>query len=160
MIKTILVPIDFTVKSLYTLKLALSEASNTSFRVVLLYGESPSDSITEMLFFRRERLIDRRKTKEFMDALEIIKNRFESKINSIAFELITVDSKVALNHILEDQRIEHIYVPENYKLKLKGNSFDTIPKLLKTDVPVTKISFEQSHSLISDLIQQYQLAFS
>lgn len=48
--KNILIPIDFTIESLNTLKFALEENKNEQLTVVLMYATHLSDSITELLF--------------------------------------------------------------------------------------------------------------
>jgi len=52
--KTILIPIDFRVASLNTLKYALERSSGSPHRVILIYAEYLEDSITELLFYRPE----------------------------------------------------------------------------------------------------------
>jgi hypothetical protein len=49
--KRILIPIDFSVESLNTLKRALDGLGDTHVEVILMYAEYLSDSITELLFY-------------------------------------------------------------------------------------------------------------
>lgn len=55
--KRILVPIDFQVESLNTLKLALKQHADNEVIVHLVYGELLDESITRMLFYDPARII-------------------------------------------------------------------------------------------------------
>ena len=82
----ILLPTDFTVESLLTLKKAMEELPDTDVEAVLLYAEHLSTSITELLFYspaeRRRQLV----TSHFEEALTILINRFEKRLLRISIE--------------------------------------------------------------------------
>lgn len=139
--KTILIPTDFCVASLNTLKLALASYIDQPTRVVLIYAEYPDNSITELLFYSAENRIKALVTNEFKEALEIIKNRFEGKLLDISIELLTMNTNGYLNNYVDANKINEIYLPKTYQLKPAKNGFNPLPILKKAKVPVTEIDW-------------------
>ncbi|HQA59356.1 MAG TPA: hypothetical protein PK033_15990, partial [Acetivibrio sp.] len=74
--KNILIPIDFTIESLNTLKFALEENKNEQLTVVLMYATHLSDSITELLFYSQYKIIQKLINQPFKDAINIINNTY------------------------------------------------------------------------------------
>ena len=68
MVKNILVPIDFQVASLNTMKLALEDREDCEVRVILMYSEFLTDSISDLLFYSPHKIIDAKLTPEFKEA--------------------------------------------------------------------------------------------
>jgi hypothetical protein len=143
MAKTILIPIDFSVASLNTLKLALERGTNKTYNVVLLYAVLPSDSITELLFYSKDEIINARITTDFIEALEVIKNRFEKKLNDVSILPFHGSNLNALENLLHANRVDEIFIPGSYKLQLAKRAFDPIPMLKEAAVPVSEIHWNQ-----------------
>ncbi len=157
MAKTILVPIDFKVESLNTLKFALAEQEEP-IHVILLYGNILSDSITELLFYSPHKYIAELMTKEFEEALAIIKNRFTKNILYIHIELFNAPSTGLLRNLVQHHKIDAIYVPKNYALKLGKSGFDPVPYLKK--MLITQHEIEWSVQAFPDESDQLQALFS
>ncbi|MBP7642450.1 MAG: hypothetical protein KA767_03880, partial [Saprospiraceae bacterium] len=66
--KRILIPTDFNVESLNTMKRALERVDDGDVEVILFYSEYLSDSITEMLFYNPEKRLNELITPVFEEA--------------------------------------------------------------------------------------------
>jgi len=146
MVKTILVPIDFRVASLNTLKLALESSSEIHIAAILIYAEHLNDSITDLLFYKPRRIINSLLSPEFKEALEILKNRYEGKLIDIEIKLFHGVNKNYLNNFLEANKVTHIYVPKDYKLKTSARSFDPLQILKKSDLPIFEMQWINSNN--------------
>lgn len=156
--KTILIPIDFRVASLNYLKIALENLAEERVNVVLVYAEHQSDAIGELLFYSADRRIDSLSSPQFREALEVIRNRFESKLNHLAIQLFHGYTLAAFKNMLEGNGIDEIIVPKNYRFDLSGRAFSLIPMIRKTILPTTEIEWkinvnttgqEQLHALFN-----------
>ena len=141
--KKILIPIDFKVESLNTLKIALNEITE-EVEVVLMYSEYLSDSIIELLFYSPD---DKRKslnTLDFSEALSILTNRFESTLIKVDIEFFHGFNTKAFKNFAEGNKIDCIYIPKNYKLQLSKNGFDPIPLIHKSTLIFHEVEYQES----------------
>ncbi|HOZ87799.1 MAG TPA: hypothetical protein PL029_08580 [Bacteroidia bacterium] len=151
MAKTILIPVDFRVESLNTLKKALEEHQHKDvLDVILIYSEFLSDSITELLFYSPGKRIKTLLKPGFEQALSIIKNGHSDKIKFIRFELFHSTSPDVLNNFLKAQNICEIYCPKTYRLKLSGSAFDLVPLLKKSKLPFFEIHWPTNNNSSED----------
>lgn len=144
MAKTILVPIDFNIESLNTLKIALNDLHGTRADVVLMYAEYTSDSITELMFYSREKRLKALLKPDFQEALIILKNRFEKVIETIRIELFHGYGVNAFVHFMEGNKIDTIYIPKSYTIKLSSNGFDPVPIIKKSKLPYSEVDWTTS----------------
>lgn len=133
--KTILIPTDFRVASLNTLRLALERLDESSVDVVLLHCETLDASITELLFYAPDRMIRDRMTTDFRDALSILMNRFENKIGTLSFELFHGYAQSVFDTLLDTLQVDAVYVAKSYRLHLSKRAFDPMPYIQKSHVP-------------------------
>lgn len=140
--KRILIPVDFKVQSLNTLKLAMASIDNYAVSVTLMFAEIPSDSITDLLFYSPARRIDSLTTVEFRKAMAILMNRYENTITEINIELLHSMSDSYFENFLEANRIDEIYIPEQYKLNICGRAFDPIPVIMRSGARVFPVKWE------------------
>jgi len=150
MLKTILVPIDFRVSSLNTLKYALEKSSGEPHRVMLIYAEYLEDSITELLFYRPESKIASKITPEFRNALEVLRNRFEYQIVDLEIKLFHNRSRRGLRRFVENNNVEAIYIPKTYKLKMPKKAFDLVTIIRQTFVDYQEIDWPQDYNVTSE----------
>lgn len=136
--KTILIPTDFTVQSLNTLKSILNvTSSDTSLDIILLHGLNLSDSIRDLLFYSKNQQIESLTNPEFEEACEVIKNKFDSKISSLRVDLFSGYNVAAFNNYLEGNRVSEIFISDK-KLQLANKkSFDLSKFIQKSMVTVT-----------------------
>lgn len=147
--KTILLPTDFTIESLNVLKTVLSQ-SNTddSFDIILLHGVHMTDSITDLLFFSKHKIIHEMVSEEFNQACSVIKNKYASKINSIRKDIFTGFTQSAFNSYAEANQIDEVYLPSNFQWNFdKRKSFDLIPYIKKSKLTIHQIGWQTNNSI-------------
>lgn len=151
MAKTILIPIDFRVESLNTLKKALADYPHgEALDVILFYSEFLSDSISDLIFYSPNKRISAMSTPEFKKALSIIENRYHDKIRLIKIELFHSYSTGGVSRFIEAKKIEEIYCPKSYALKLTKSGFNPIPLLRKSKLPLFEIHWENNNLSTED----------
>ena len=140
--KTILVPTDFTVESLHTLRLALAQNEAVQLRVVLMYAYRLSDSISDLLFYSPGKIINNAITPEFEEAISVLKNRFFYTLRSLSIQLFHGNSPDAFTQYAGAYGIDEIYIPQSYQLKKGEKSFDPVPLIDKARFTVHVVSWE------------------
>jgi len=148
--KTILIPIDFRVASLNTLKYALERSSGEPNHVILIYAEYLEDSITELLFYRPQSKIASKITPEFRDALEVLRNRFEFQIVNLDIKLFHNRSRRGLRRFVENHEVDEIYIPQTYKLQMPKKAFDLVSIIRQGNFQYTEIDWPQDSSVSSE----------
>lgn len=140
-IRKIIVPTDFSVKSLkVVIDLVESADTNDTFDIVLLHGVYPPSSIAELLFIHPAKYIRDLETEEFKEACAVIKNKFQSRVHSMCIDVITSESKAYFRNYVERNEITEIVLPKGVELDFSGkHSFDIISLLRKSKLPITEI---------------------
>ncbi len=145
MAETILIPIDFRVASLNTLKLALESYGEEQVKVVLMYSETLDESITELLFYSPDKKIKDLHTPEFKEALEVIKNRFSGKLlGDITILLFHGHTAAAFNHFAKANNIDRVFIPKSYQLAPPRKAFDPTPLIRKSTVSFREMGWESN----------------
>ncbi len=148
MLNTILIPIDFRIESLNTLKYCLEERKQEKSSVILMYSAYSSDSITELLFYNPDKIIEALASSNFNDAIDIIKNKYESSLHSFKIELFHGLNRNAFINFYEAQGIDLVYLPRDYYLKPHKNGFDPIPLIKKSKVQYREVAWTRGHDTI------------
>ncbi|TDB60022.1 hypothetical protein [Arundinibacter roseus] len=142
--KTILIPTDFTIESLNTVKGAFKRDSQEKVNLILLYAIGMSDSITDLLFFSKEKFIASQQSGKFAEAFQILQNTYDSQINSFRVELFSGYTQNAFANFLEANQVDEVFIPKDYTLKLQHKrSFNPLPFLKKCKLPKTEISWNE-----------------
>jgi len=145
--KTIVIPTDFTVKSLNVLKTVLNQNHNKEvLDVILLHSLSLTDSIRDLLFFSKHEQINALMNPEFEEAYEVIRNKFDSQISSLRIDLFTGYNLSAFNSYLEANKVEQIFVSA-YQTEKAFDGLDWIRFIDKCAVEVTRIDLATSQSV-------------
>jgi hypothetical protein len=139
MIKKILIPIDFKIESLNTLKYALEERKQEQSSIILMYSEYSSDSITDLLFYHPAKITRALASAHFNDAIDIITNTYESSLHSCKIEVFHGLNRNAFLNFYEAKEIDLIYLPKEYKLKPHKNGFDPIPLIKRSKVEYREV---------------------
>lgn len=141
--KTILVPTDYSIRSLHILKHALNSSDTDPLEIVFVTGIILQDSITQLLFFSKRAVIDSLISNEFREACQIIHNRYASRITAMRFEIFTGFTQAAFNNFLEANRITEIYVSGN-SLNYGSRCFDPKPYMQKSPIPKVVVSWPET----------------
>lgn len=145
MIKTILVPVDFRVASLNTLRLALESFPEEKLKVLLIYSQHLDNSITDLLFHSPGKSIHSLLSPEFKEGLEILKNRFVEKIQELQIRPFYGHNKISMKNFLLVNQVGHIFIPKNYKFQTSNRVFDPTPLLKKMPVPHTIVDWNTNY---------------
>ncbi|GGD59993.1 hypothetical protein GCM10011514_24950 [Emticicia aquatilis] len=142
MASKILIPIDFHVESLNTLKLAMNHLETYEVDVVLMYAEDLDNSITELLFYNPKKIIESHRTNEFDEAISILKNRFETRIRSISYAIFHGYRVRLIEDFMKSKEIDDIYLPKSYQLQMPKKGFDPIPLIKKSKLHYKELDWE------------------
>ena len=148
--KTVLIPSDFSVESLHVVKSLLNTSSeSTTLDIILVYGPSLSDSMIDLLFFSKSKLLREYSNQDFEDALNVLKNKYSSKINSLRKDIFTGIHQNAFNNYVEANNVSEAYIPEQFKSSSVGSQalFKFIENsslnVTVVDIPVTSTAPEK-----------------
>lgn len=139
--KTLLVPIDFTIEALNTVKHALSRHAGESVNLILLHSEHLSNSIPELLFYSKYNLVEKLRTPPFEEALTILKNRFESNLKILIIDVFHGFTAGAYTSFAESRKVDMAYIPRTYRLKTIENSFDPTPLIKRCGLPYLEVEW-------------------
>lgn len=126
MAKRILIPTDFSISSLNILKEFLQKDNGANqYDVILCCGYYLSESITDLLFFSRHKILRSLNTDAFMDAISIIRNKYANSLNSVNVDLFTGALQSVFDDYLEGNKIDTIvFSPDSRFNKTVKRSFD------------------------------------
>lgn len=141
MAKNILIPIDFNVASLNTLKIALDTHKDEEINVLLIYALNLSNSITELLFQSPRKIIQSLTNSNFEDGISILKNSYESNLKTLKIELFYGSNVQAISNFSAARKIELICIPQHYRLQLKKNGFNPLPLIKNSKIPFKEVSW-------------------
>lgn len=144
MYKTILVPIDFSVASLNTLKIALENNKEFRVRAILMYAELLGDSIPDLLFYSHDKIVKANLTSPFSEALSILQNRYSGAFYDYVIKVFHGYNKSAFNVFGEINKVDEIYIPKSYKLKSLKRAFDPIPIIKGGVFPIMEADWKSS----------------
>jgi hypothetical protein len=147
MVKKILIPIDFKIESLNTLKYCLEERKLEKTSVILMYSAYNGDSITDMLFYNPRKIVEALVSSNFNDAINIIKNSYESSFDSFKIELFHGFNTNAFLNFYDTHGIDLVYLPKDYCLKPYKNGFDPIPLIKKSKVEFRELAWTRENDL-------------
>jgi hypothetical protein len=93
-----------------------------------LHGLELKDSIADLLFFSKTKMITSLSNAQFDEACDLIQNKFVKEINEIKKDIFSGTTQASFDQYLEKNQIDEIYLPENYILNFTNKkSFDLIP---------------------------------
>lgn len=111
--QTIMIPTDFTIASLSLLKVALQHFRNEPLRILFVNGYDPGDSITDLLFYSEQRIIDEHESSDFREACAVLRNKFGHEMLNIQTVLFNGKTQQSFNHFLSSFQVEKVVVPVN-----------------------------------------------
>ncbi|HEV7348576.1 hypothetical protein [Telluribacter sp.] len=148
MAKTILIPTDFTIESLNTVKGALRQLEGEKVDLVLVYSAHLTDCITDLLFFSKRKYLDEQQNAKFKEACEILKNKYASQLNSFCLDLFTGINQNAFENFLLGKKVETIFIPKSYRMKLTNKwCFDLLPYCRKCSLQYVEIDWNENRNV-------------
>ena len=135
--KHILIPTDFSFRSLNIIRYAAGHFQDEQLKVTMLHFLEMPDSITDLLMMPRESSYFNLETPEFREGKSMLLNRFSSQVAEIRTDFFMGESKRQFKNYLEHQGIETIVFPQNYEMKLASKrSYDPSKLIWRTGWPV------------------------
>lgn len=125
--KTILLPTDFTLNSLNLAKQAIEKNahSNAKLNLLLVHGIDVSDSITDLLFFSKGKLLKSLIDDTFQEGCSVLRNGFGDELNSLRIDLFTGFTQSAFNAYVQANQVDAIlYADSTTKLRPHRSSVD------------------------------------
>lgn len=152
--RTILIPTDFTGTPLLLLKHA-TLTSHEKLQVIFMYSTFVSDSITDLLFYSPQKVLQQALSKEFQEGCAIMQNKYPDKIVNIRYEVFHGNSSDSFRIMAEMNKVESVFIAADMPYKLKGNEFNPIRLILRSGIRVEEVSMQAgTHVLQNDLIAQ------
>jgi hypothetical protein len=144
--KTIMVPTDFTMESLNLFKYVM-QTTAVDVHVIFLHCMAPTDSIMELLFSGSKDLPESFITRDFKEAISIIKNRYGSHRSTEVVEVFKGRTHASFMNFLDGNKIDEIIVPKEYKfIKTRSNSVDPMTFIKDITRRVVEVSWTGSKS--------------
>lgn len=143
--QNILIPTDFTVRSLKLITAATKHFEGKQLQIHLIHALEPDDSISGLLFMNKRLKVSSLYDETFLQACEILKNKHASVIHKITVAFYLGASKSYRSNFLNARKIDAIILPTDYKFKndTSPDSVDPIKLWRKSDVPVIEVSIAE-----------------
>lgn len=142
--KNVLIPTDFQMDSLNTIKKVVHDLKEEdTVSITLLHGYYLSDSITELLFNSKKDILNRIVPTVFFEGCELLKNKYASQLSNIKIDLFHGLNKRAFKNYVESNELDNAYIPTelNFK-KAAKQSFDVVPYIYKCCKNVSQVEIE------------------
>ncbi|WP_372756221.1 hypothetical protein [Mariniflexile sp.] len=139
--KTILIPTDFTIDSLSLVKNALNDEQESKVNIILAYGKKLPWSAMDLLYLSKNKFILNLQDEDFIEAKEIISNKYKSKINSFKIDVFHGFNQNAFNNFISSHRATHSVIPEDdtyFDNKFKGG-FNITTFIRKSDLHISTV---------------------
>lgn len=146
MAATILIPTDFKVSSIESLKALLQFQNEDSLNVLLVHGIYLSNSISDLLFFDQSDLKIEMAGKEFLNKLIDLEKELGSKVKSIQVTFFSGLRQSSFDQFAEANQVDRIIIP--YELEFDWShkkSMDILPFLHKSKIAKQLVAWDNNH---------------
>lgn len=153
MAKTILIPTDFSVDSLNLVKLALQRNQNSDerLRIILVYGQWASSSITELLFYSKSKALEQLESAEFKSCCKLLMEKYEGIIEQMSIDIFSGTNQNAFQNYLEGNKVSEAYFSTTYNFKLKNkSSFSLLPFFTKSKIKLVEMNWDSASKETSE----------
>jgi hypothetical protein len=135
--KHILIPTDFTIKSLKLVATAAEQYKGESLKIYLVHALEQDSSISGLLFSKKRAKAHFMYTNSFLEACEMLRNKYSSTLKDIQIEFYFGQTNAYKKNFLEARKIDVILLPLNYKFeRCSGSSRDAFEVWQQKYVPV------------------------
>ncbi len=113
--KNILIPTDFTITSLKLINKAAARFADQRLNITLVHALEPDNSISGLLMLNKRLDVHALYTAEFLDACEVLRNKYASVVDKIKIEFYYGLTKQYRSNFLEARNIDAILFAEDYE---------------------------------------------
>jgi hypothetical protein len=142
--KTILIPTDFSIESLMPVKQAVLENPDSPVNIILVYCCFSSNSITDLLFYSPEAIINKAMSFEFKEACLILENTYRSGISKLSIEVFHGHNGSAFENFVKGNKITEAIFLKNYNYKLSKDAFNPIPYIKKSELLQQELNWDEA----------------
>jgi hypothetical protein len=114
--KSVLLPADLSVQSLSPVHNVVRDAKNEKVVINVVHVLSLPTSITDLLFIAENKPYNK-VPDNFIEAFEMLRNKYKRVIEKISFDFVYCSNSRYLNNFIEGNGIEAIYMLDNYSYK-------------------------------------------
>jgi hypothetical protein len=141
MIKHVLIPTDFTVKSLQVVRYALEDAGTARLNILLFHMVDIPHSITDLLFFSKEQLRKKLINQDFKDACAVLRNKYASSVADIQCEVFYGSTAAVFENYVDARKVDVIMYNKSLALKkIDARSVDSYALIRRCHKPLMDIS--------------------
>jgi hypothetical protein len=152
--RTILIPTDFSSTPLLLLKHA-ALSSHEKLDVIFMYSTFVSDSITDLLFYSPQKILQDAIPQEFREGCSIMQNKYPDKIMNIRYEIFHGNSIRAFEILTELNKVDQVIIATDQPFKLKRNEFNPIKLILRSTAQIEEVMMQPGTRIAEkDLIAQ------
>lgn len=112
--KTVLIPTDFSLGSLNVAKTVIEKyaQNNSKVNVLMVHAVDISDSITDLLFFSKGKMLSQLSDTPFKEGCSVLRNGFSEHLNSLRVDLFTGFTQSSFNAYLHANQVDTILYAE------------------------------------------------
>lgn len=141
MIKHVLIPTDFTVKSLQVVRYALEDAGTARLNILLFHMVDIPHSITDLLFFSKEQLRKKLINQDFKDACAVLRNKYASSVADLQCEIFYGCTAPVFENYVDARNIDLIMYNKSLALKkIDARSVEPYALIRRCRKPLLDIS--------------------
>ncbi len=135
--KNVIIPTDFSIKSLKLIHAAVNRFGNEALNITLVHALTPDNSISGLLMLTKRLDVSKLLNEDFNSACEVIRNKYGAAIHKLKIECYYGTSRQYLVNFLEVRKIDAIILPSDYTYKhaVKGST-DIMPELAGSGYPL------------------------
>ncbi|HMP92309.1 MAG TPA: universal stress protein [Phnomibacter sp.] len=147
--KHVLIPTDFSVRSLNLIRYALNHFEGERLKITLLHLLDLPTGITDLLFLGRDHRHLQLLNTDYKDGIQVLLNSQPTAIESIHTEFLFVGSQLVFNNFIESQKIDVIIYPDQYELRMPAaNSVHPARYIKRSKVPVLSVKIARSRQAV------------
>jgi hypothetical protein len=135
--KNVLIPTDFSIRSLKLINAAVNRFGPEKLNIILVHALIPDHSISGLLMLNKRLDVHKLYSEEFMEACEVLRNKYGPIISKLKVEFYYGTSSYYLKNYMAERDIQAVLLAEDYAFRFKSPSGrDMKPMLLKSGYPV------------------------
>jgi len=145
----ILIPTDFSVRSLHLVRYALNHFSGKNITVTLFHMIELPGGITDLLMIPRERKYLKLMNKNYREGIDMLTNSYGSRIESIRTQFVFGNRQTIFDQFVTAQRATVIVFPDNFDLTMpESSSIHPLPFIRKAKIPVVGSTINKAFALM------------
>ncbi len=141
--ENVLLPTDFTVQSLRPVHDIVKNAKSKLLTIHVVHLISLPTSISDLLFIKQNKPYHTVPA-NFMEALQLLQNKYSGSVEKIAFDFIYCSSSRYFNNFIEGNNIDAVYMLSDYRYRQPLEQSENIMYYLKKcKAPLHKVSINE-----------------